>query len=100
MQSQICRLHIYIYKCWFIYIIIVEFNHGIQRWKIHNVSPLPSYDCSKANHGQMEALKYWLNDPQVLWLSQVGLENWAVGSEKKTTIGNVTYCIINSLLCK
>lgn len=42
MQSQICRLHIY--KCWFIYIIIAEFNRGIQRWKIHNVSPLPSYD--------------------------------------------------------
>ena len=99
MQSQICRLHIYIYVGLFtlsLWNLTMESKDGKFITYLH----FPAMICSKANHGQMEALKYWLNDPQVLWLSQVGLENWAVGSEKKTTIGNVTYCIINSLLCK
>ena len=45
--------------------------------------------CSKANHGQMEALKYWLNDPQAPWrlvFLYSKSRRIQAGAEKTTTI--------------
>lgn len=81
MQIQICRLHInvglFTLTLWN---LTMESKDGQFITYLH----FPAMICSKANHGQMEALKYWLNDPQVPW--RKSRRRTGVGSEKKATI--------------